>query len=123
MITLKCPLFRVGVYQCWWMEENVPCQLRVRLSTLEYRIVNSSLETIGTTACTVEAAAGGAAQVLNSRLIASGTNPPIGAVGAATIMVAGTLLSGGAPFLGTGGAVTCAGVYDENFVFSASSCP
>ncbi len=89
----------------------------------EALIVNSSLDTIGATAGTVEAGDGGAAQVLNSRLTASGTNPPVGAVGASTVKVAGTLLSGGAPFLDSGGTVTCAGVYDENFAFSASSCP
>jgi hypothetical protein len=86
-------------------------------------ILNSSLDSIGATAGTIEVAGGGTAQVLNSKLTASGTNPPAGAIEASALKIAGTLLSGGSAFVDGGATVTCAGVYDENFVFSASSCP
>ncbi len=39
-----------------------------------------------------------------------------------TVLVGSTWLSGGGVFTG-GGTVTCAGVYDENYTFYASSCP
>ena len=39
-----------------------------------------------------------------------------------TVLVGATLLDGGA-VAPNGGTITCAGVYDEGYVFSASTCP
>lgn len=86
-------------------------------------VMNSSLESVGATAGTAAAGNGGTAQILHSKLSASGTNPPVGALAASTVKVAATQLSGGSAFIDGGSTITCAGVIDENYAFSASSCP
>jgi hypothetical protein len=55
--------------------------------------------------------------VVNNSQIIGGTNTIINS--ASTVRVGGSQLSGGPVF----GTVTCAGVYDENYAFYASTCP
>jgi hypothetical protein len=40
-----------------------------------------------------------------------------------TTRVGASLLDGGAVYNPGGGTLTCAGMYDENYVFCASTCP
>jgi Pectinesterase len=58
---------------------------------------------------------------VNNSQISGGTNSIYNYSGFTT-RVGASQLSGGAVSVG-GGIVTCAGVYDENYVFSASTCP
>ena len=61
---------------------------------------------------------GGTIRIDNSRLSATG-GEPIVTTGATSARVGASRLDGGS----VSGTVTCAGVYDENYAFFASTCP
>lgn len=86
-------------------------------------IMNSLLESEGATVGTAAAVDGGTLQVVNSKLIASVGAPPVGSLNASTVKLAGTQLAGSSIYIDGASTITCAGVYDETYTFSASSCP
>lgn len=65
---------------------------------------------------------GNVVQVNNSRLIAP-TGTTIDNLGSAAITKVGASLLDGNAVHNSGGTLTCAGVYDENYTFFASTCP
>jgi len=60
--------------------------------------------------------------VSNSVIETGNTDPTLATFDTGTIRAASTQLSGGA-VNNSGAAITCAGVWDENFTHSASTCP
>ena len=78
-------------------------------STSNYGIYNETLSPSGIYTISVN----------NSRII--GSTATIYNTDYFTVLVGASQLSGGA--ITGGGTVTCAGVYDENYTFSASTCP
>lgn len=61
--------------------------------------------------------------ILNSDVIANSDMAPVGAFSNGSISVGSSRLSGAASVANTGGTLRCAAVYDEDFNFSANSCP
>lgn len=95
--------------------------LYVTGATTSVLVRNSSVEAQGGTSSNRGIdAAGDGIEVQGSQVV--GATASIEATGSITIRVGGSLLGGGAVVPG-GGTITCAGVYDESYVFSASSCP
>lgn len=94
-------------------------------STNQPRLIarNSSFSTTGATYGTVQVDESGTLEILSSDIKAEGANPPAGAFSGGSISIGGSRLSGGSVLTQTGGTARCAAVYDENFVFSASTCP
>jgi len=84
---------------------------------------NSSFSTTGPTYGTVQVDESGTLEILSSDIKAEGANPPAGAFSGGSLSIGGSRLSGGSVVTQTGGTARCAAVYDENFVFSASTCP
>lgn len=76
----------------------------------------------GNTACIFGNAAG-TVSVVNSRIDASAALETVRAYSGVSIKVANTQMKGAATTTFGGGTVTCGGVTDENFTFSASTCP
>jgi hypothetical protein len=86
-------------------------------------ISNSSIRSSGGPDNRALTNANGVVQVDGSRLIAPPASPTVFSSGSATTKVGATLLDGG-PITNIGSnPVTCAGVYDENYTFFASTCP
>jgi len=84
---------------------------------------NSSFSTTGTTYGTGQVDESGTLEILSSDIKAEGANPPAGAFSGGSLSIGGSRLSGGSVVTQTGGTARCAAVYDEDFVFSASTCP
>lgn len=83
---------------------------------------NSTFSVTGSTAGAVQADESGTAVIINCDLITAGTSPTGGAYSGGSISIGGSRLSGGAVFAQIGSTARCAGVYDEDFLFSASAC-
>lgn len=65
----------------------------------------------------------GVVQVDSSRLVTTPANPTVFSSGSATTKVGASLLDGGSIVNIGSNPMTCAGVYDENYTFFASTCP
>jgi len=58
----------------------------------------------------------------NAVVVTTGSNPTLGTFDTGILSMGGGQLSGNS-VIASGGTLTCAGVYNESFTFSASSCP
>lgn len=93
------------------------------------RIEGATITSASTVCCGfgvgAESSAGASAMLLvNSSEILASSQPSGKADGAgAALRIGGSLMTGDSAFAMAGGSVVCAGVWDDGYAFSASSCP
>lgn len=86
-------------------------------------IKDSYLKTVGSANGSVQVDEASVAQVHNSVIIADSGVATVATSETAAVSIASSQIAGGAVSISGGSSITCAGVYDENFTFNASSCP
>jgi len=85
-------------------------------------IKDSYFETHGFANAAVYADGTGQLKLHNAVVVTTGSNPTLGTFDTGILSMGGGQLSGNS-VIASGGTLTCAGVYNESFTFSASSCP